>query len=130
MTKSKIFHTVGLVVLTVFVIILVMALYAKYAMRAPGTMPQTATSTEEISEFGGASAEELEQMLDAIRPEGDGSGMTPEQMKEELDMLRMEKNEGGADTSPTEETAPLTEAEITAKLNEIEQQDNDPDTTP
>ena len=81
MTKSKTLNAILLAVLSVLVIILVMALYAKYAMRTPAVMPETATSTEEVSEFGGATAEELELLLDAIRPEGDGSGLTPEQMQ-------------------------------------------------
>lgn len=134
MTNTKTLQKI-LVGLLVFLIGLV--LVTTYRMhRTPKNVPteEHPTIQEPVEEFGGATEEELQAMLDAIAPTDGSGGMSEEDMEAVLADLR--KGETGTesepDITPEGDVKPLSEVEIQARLQQLreEETNSEPDITP
>lgn len=125
---------VGLLV--VLIALVLVTVYRLNMTKQTTPLPDENTPEAPQEGFGGASEEELQEMLDAIAPEDGSGGLNEEEMAAALEDIR--RGETGTETepdiTPEGEVPSLTEAEIEARLQAMQQEeapsDNDTEITP
>lgn len=135
MANSKLKKILVGLLLVLIALVLITA-YRMYMTKQSTPLPDENTPEAPQEGFGGASEEELQEMLDAIAPEDGAGGLTEEEMAAALIDIRAGETESGTepDITPEGEVTPLTEAEIEARLQELREEeppsDNDTEITP
>ncbi|MBP6924730.1 MAG: hypothetical protein KBB78_04155 [Candidatus Pacebacteria bacterium] len=122
--------TLQKIILGLLVVLVALAFLTVYRMRvAPSGEPVSEENVpqEQTKEFGGATEEELQAMLDAITPTDGSGGLSEEDMAAALADLRRgeEGTETEPDATPEGELKPLTEAEIQARLQALKEEPAD-----
>lgn len=127
------------IIVGLLLVLLVLVLFTAYRMFNKTSVPvvEEDNSGEQIpaGDFGGASPEELQALLESIVPTDGSGGMTEEQMAAALADMRKgeEGTESESDITPDGEVPPLTDAELQVRLQQMqaeEPSDNDTAITP
>lgn len=134
MTNTKTLQKILLGLLVVLIALVLITVYRLKMMPKDQQAPEGDVPEASTEEFGGATPEELQQMLDAIAPTDGSGGLSEEEMAAALADLR--KGEEGTETepdiTPEGEVKPLTEAEIQARLQalRVEETNDEAEITP
>ncbi len=122
MVTTKVLQRVFIGLTLVLIILLAITFYRINKNLNDSSTDEIITTTD-TNEFGGASSEELQTMLNALKPIDGSNGLSEEDMAGALADLREgeEGTEAEPDATPEGEMKPLTEAEIQARLQTLKE---------